>query len=426
MTQTTDTAQVLPIPHVTVQPDFKADIESRKGSFWVSSYLSGKSVHASIQVTRTIDGSAALVSDTNSVAVSIEEDESSLRVSVEGHAQSVLLHSPNAVFGLGGKQITALDIAQSGAHVVVGGEDGLLKVFSTDPDWTETPAVFVGHFGDLTTVKFFPSSTVLLTSAMDLQLKIWDAVSGDCAMTMGPKQGGHTRPVVETAIIDRGRNIISAGKDGRVLLWEVKSATVIRELRDDVPLVGGDAVGAMCLGVKGAWYSAPNDVVIDVDEREVGTSDKLCIIGTEKGLLEVYDLESNSVALSFTPTLMKDGITALAYDFANGLLALGSSTGTMQVYNLANPSTPLYSIKRNNAAILNIAFASATLSDPIGLRFTTQDGSFAHIIVGPNGVRVATEYVGTDVEPLDGFSEGPNGILVVGGREGVGRVYREI
>ncbi|KAJ3061117.1 hypothetical protein HDU99_005660, partial [Rhizoclosmatium hyalinum] len=345
MTQTTDTASVLPIPHVTVQPDFKADIESRKGSFWVSSYLSGKSVHASIQVTRTIDGSAALVSDTNSVAVSIEEDESSLRVSVEGHAQSVLLHSQNAVFGLGGKQvrllfsvagdvlrnelmrllqITALDIAPSGAHVVVGGEDGLLKVFSTDPDWTETPAVFVGHFGDLTTAKFFPSSTVLLTSAMDLQLKIWDAVSGECAMTMGPKQGGHTRSVVETAIIDRGRNIISAGKDGRVLLWEVKSATVIRELRDDLPLVGGDAVGAMCLGVKGAWYSASNDVVSDVDEREVGTSDKLCIIGTEKGLLEVYDLESKSVALSFTPTLMKGGITALAYDSANGLLALGS------------------------------------------------------------------------------------------------------
>ncbi|KAJ3129928.1 hypothetical protein HK100_008345 [Physocladia obscura] len=81
-------------------------------------------------------------------------------------------------------------------------------------------------------------------------------------------------------------------------------------------------------------------------------------------------------------------------------------------------------MKRNDAAILNLKFCSNANSTDTSFIFSNEEGSCAKIAVDASGSsKVITEYVGTDVEPLYGMSSCDD-ILVVGGREGVVRVYQ--
>lgn len=66
----------------------------------------------------------------------------------------------------------------------------------------------VGHCGDIYHCRWFPSLKVVLSCGADLRIKIWSADTGECAKTLV----GHTKPVTDIAIVDRGRNIISVSK----------------------------------------------------------------------------------------------------------------------------------------------------------------------------------------------------------------------
>ena len=65
-----------------------------------------------------------------------------------------------------------------------------------------------GHLGEVYTCRMFPSGVVVLSGGADMQLRIWSAETGRCAATLR----GHTGAVLDTAIVERGRNIISAGR----------------------------------------------------------------------------------------------------------------------------------------------------------------------------------------------------------------------
>ena len=65
-----------------------------------------------------------------------------------------------------------------------------------------------GHIGDIYSAKLFPSGVVILTSGADMRLKIWSAEDGSCPRTLT----GHTAPVTDTAIVDKGMNIVSVSK----------------------------------------------------------------------------------------------------------------------------------------------------------------------------------------------------------------------
>ncbi|KAI9327082.1 WD40-repeat-containing domain protein [Obelidium mucronatum] len=413
--------------HITVQHDFTTDIKAKKGSFWLSSYYNNKpSIHSTINVAENTQGETVLFADNQTIVTAQLQERGNwlgVRVAMEGlEPVETVLKGPDECIQFG-HQITSLGFAPSGGHLVVGGEEGSLGVYNTG-SWTRTPAVFKGHVGDITTAKFFPSSTVLLTSATDLQVKVWDAVEGTCAMTMGAKNGGHTRPVVETGIIERGRNIVTAGKDGRLLLWEVKSASVIREICD-APVVGGDPIGAMAMGTAAVCLvSQQREKRRETDEREIGTSDKLCFVGTESGCLAGYDLGSDGGPILSLKATSNVGITACAYDSSQGLVAVGSSNG-IKIYDLRNTGKAIASIKRNGASILNMSFVSKDFSAfGIEMLFSTEDGSCAHVSVGET-VDIVSEFVGTDIEPLSGFSVS-DPWLAVGGREGIVRVYESV
>jgi len=62
----------------------------------------------------------------------------------------------------------------------------------------------VGHFGDVTCVRFLPSGKVVMTAGSDFQIKIWDLETGECGATIK----GHKGAVNGFDFINRGRNFI--------------------------------------------------------------------------------------------------------------------------------------------------------------------------------------------------------------------------
>ena len=74
-----------------------------------------------------------------------------------------------------------------------------------------------GHIGDVNFCKFFPSGIVILTGAADLRLKIWSAEDGSSPVTLT----GHTRGVNDACPVEKGKNVVSVGRDGQCKLFDV-------------------------------------------------------------------------------------------------------------------------------------------------------------------------------------------------------------
>ncbi|KDN53219.1 hypothetical protein K437DRAFT_271738 [Tilletiaria anomala UBC 951] len=74
-----------------------------------------------------------------------------------------------------------------------------------------------GHVGDVRSARFFPSGEVILTTSSDLTARIFSALEDSNPRTFK----GHKRAILCSEIIDRGREVLTAGADGTVRLWDV-------------------------------------------------------------------------------------------------------------------------------------------------------------------------------------------------------------
>lgn len=227
---------------------------------------------------------------------------------------------------------------------------------------------------------------------------------------------GHTRAIISTAIISRGRNILSAAKDGTVRLWDVGSGTRIALIG-----VGRGAytgVCAMCVDVGDLGSSSNEEGQLVKDEKEVGTEDKLAFCALQDGSFEVLSLASKSSLFhsASTPTSPPSSLSAIAYSSKHKILATGTSNGLITVYSTASLdslSLPIASFTRNKAAVEDLSFI------PDGrLVVVTDDGLpfIARLNIHedpPTPPQVDAELVGGDCE----------GIRVVRIRDGEGEVW---
>ena len=93
----------------------------------------------------------------------------------------------------------------SGGLGVSAGDDGMV-VWETNTGLIRRK--LEGHAGDIYNVQLFPSGIVVLSSGADMRIKIWSGEDGSCPVTLI----GHSAAVTQTAIVERGRNIVSVGK----------------------------------------------------------------------------------------------------------------------------------------------------------------------------------------------------------------------
>lgn len=323
-------------------------------------------------------------------------------------------------------RITAFDVSPDGTQFSTGFYDGSIHLSSTASEVVTPPLRKIPklHLSTVTALRFFPSSRVLLTAGADFTLTILPveppAESSTTSATPARTLRGHTRTITATAIISRGRNVLSAAKDGTVRLWDVSSGTQICSMGTGngkyVPVL------AMCVGDRGGFEFVTSDVDgggATRDEREVGTADTLVFCTLQDGSFEIFDLGSKR-SLFKSAAVGADNLTAITYSSAENLLVTGSSKGVVTVYSTRSISTlssPLTSFARNEASIEDLIFTSAG-----GLAVATDDGLPFIAKVSEDGPGVEMELVGGDCEGVR-IVRAREGELWTAGDDGVVRVY---
>ncbi len=251
----------------------------------------------------------------------------------------------------------------------------------------------------MTSLKFFPSSRVLLSTGLDFSLTILPADLPD-----GPQNGtrvlpvrtlrAHTRPVTDTAIIALGRNIVSASLDSTVKLWDVSSGAVLSSLPTSAAVTSMDLGARLPVPPDGDDTAPPPAS----DPRELAdTAAKIVFCGLKSGAFELVDLGFKKSVYT-SPVSAKGAITSIAYTETHNLLATGSDTGTVTLYDTRALGTPLTAFRRLDTAVADLAFVAAGAG--VGLAVATSDGLPYVASVVPEGPAVHAELVGVDCDPV--------------------------
>lgn len=128
----------------------------------------------------------------------MEEKQQTVRTVFQAPTAIMNVTAPDGVK----RQLYTVDVSNDEKLIAVGGADGLCALWDA-LDRTEA-FVLSGHLLDVTRVRFFPSSKVLLTGSLDFTLRIWSADTGQCAAVLKGHRGG----IEDIAILGRGRNVL--------------------------------------------------------------------------------------------------------------------------------------------------------------------------------------------------------------------------
>ncbi|KAF7313182.1 WD40 repeat-like protein [Mycena kentingensis (nom. inval.)] len=301
------------------------------------------------------------------------------------HACRTSVSVPSADESLQPHRITAFDVAPDGTQFATGFLDGSVHIYGV-------------HKSTTTSLEFFPSSRVLLSAGADFTLCILPADPAPPSSALAPVRTmtGHARTITKTAIVSRGRNVVSASLDGTIRLWDVSSGAQIHMLTPG----GGrlSPITSISLGERaGTALPSSSPHAAMTDPREVDTASKLLFCALQTKTFEAIDLGSRETV--FTSPAAASALTSIAYAPTENLLATGSSKGIVDVYDTRSLDTKLASFTRGSsqAGIADLSWAAAK-----HLLIGTDDGlPYIGCISGESlGVRVAGELVGADTDAV--------------------------
>ncbi|PWN18042.1 hypothetical protein BCV69DRAFT_314886 [Microstroma glucosiphilum] len=287
--------------------------------------LSGREGHAVPDLSISTS-SSSMVATSPTVAQNSPSLPTSVRLRLPVHTPATLLkgrRSQRAIESGGGGQISAFDVSPDGTKLVAGGEDGECVVAGL-PGWIRGEAgedgenthsvgielaveekaqrriralekkrlaslrlPLTGHVGDVQAASFLPSSLVLLTASSDLTLRLYSAQDGICPRVFK----GHKRAVTSTAILGRGKRIVSASLDGTIRVWDVRAGKSVR-------MIGCRGwSGVECLRVLKLNGAATSSEA----QEEEGLGDYLAIAGLSSGYVQVFLLRITQDTTTQTP-----------------------------------------------------------------------------------------------------------------------------
>lgn len=205
----------------------------------------------------------------------------------------------------------------------------------------------------------------------------------------------HTRTVTDSAIIALGRNILSSSLDRTLKLWDVSSGDVISSLTSQSPIVSMSLGDRMAIPPHGEESVPP----AAEDGREVPeTASKLVFCGLENGSFELFDLGFKKSTYRSPLPNSPSSLTSIKYSDSNNLLATGSSSGIVTLYDTRSLGTPLTSFSRLETAIEDLAIILK--NSGVDLAIATSDGLPYLASVVPEGPAVSAELVGADCDPV--------------------------
>ncbi|KAF1317845.1 Wd40 repeat-containing protein, partial [Globisporangium splendens] len=274
-----------------------------------------------------------------------------------------------------------VDVSMDERFVAVGGADGLCTLWDA-LDRTESMELS-GHLLDVTRVRFFPSSKVLLTGSLDFTLRIWSVGSGKCAAILKGHRGG----IEDIAILGKGRNVMSSSSDGLIHLWSCGTQDVIAKW-------GNDAQSAVhCLSV----LDDPNTkALVDTStdephELEAETDGKVVFAGLDNGEILGVDIRARDAVLNLQGTASILSCAATNTE-SKPLLLTGSEDGILTTWDLRNTSSaPINRIVCGNRGTVWTAHGDSGCSN------------WSHVLdetTHTSAASISTELTGPQYDPI--------------------------
>ncbi|EEP78922.1 hypothetical protein UREG_03768 [Uncinocarpus reesii 1704] len=191
-----------------------------------------------------------------------------------------------------------------------GFSDNSVRFYATDT------RKLVGHFEHLhigqLSCSMFADSQTLITAGVDCTISVWSYTATGRSVDLHPKASlfGHRKPVTMLAVSRSFSTILSASRDGKLMLWDLNRLEFVRELPPGEPVDHvriNDATGniMVCRGNRVNLYSLNGallleQVVCDQNEDSVlscafyeGVSNEwlereLILTGHRRGLVNVW------------------------------------------------------------------------------------------------------------------------------------------
>lgn len=306
---------------------------------------------------------------------------------------------------------------------------------------------------------------MLLSTSSDHSVKIHDAklpstsTENNVSLSTVRSLLAHSAGATGCAIVDRGRNVLSFGRDATARLWNVGEAKEITGRRwraeKGVPVLCG-CIGEKVMDATGGDSRTPLD-------GEVGTENKLVFAGLQDGSVRGYELKTGRVMFYSSPLSLPysppggdstfcqpskpSAIDSIFFDSLSSTLAAGTRNGHILVWHLAsklentasNPVSqvdesldvrPDTIIRRNAAGIESLYIVTPNLytaeNSPVHILIGSADGLFCRVRVAPGeGVAILEEYIGVEagecIRVVKSVGEGERGSIWCAADDGVRR-----
>lgn len=186
----------------------------------------------------------------------------------------------------------------------------------------------------------------------------------------------------------------------------------------------------MSLGTRGfdpVIYRPPDGDVTEhfpmsLDSREVDTEDKVVFCALHNGSFEAFDLGSKSSFFHSEPlSTTRSPLESMAYSSADHILATGSRTGVVTIFDTRQFSAPLFSFQRNGASVEEMVVVSA-VNGEVRLAIASADGLPYIASIRPEGPQVIEELVGYNCDPVRSIKVA-GGSIWTAGDDGLIRRY---
>lgn len=294
-------------------------------AFRASTADDAKSVHA--QLLFDGNGQPKAFDDDRFVLTpssSSTSSSSSFHVRDKESNHEVDIQRATSSFKIGSTALSCIDVNVSGELGVVGDEQGTISIFDAN-DGTVRCTLPNAHLLDVYRTAFFPSGQVILSCGGDMLLKVWDANEGVLACTLR----GHKAGVLSQCIIDRGRNVVSASRDGSVKVWEVSSQQCVRTFE-----LGAGAVHD-CATALYASSAAGENTQAQARSGEHFQNGQVVLSCSESASLHLLDLRiEQAQAVGNVQQDRASALVACALNVTNNRAYTGSINGWLSEFDL--------------------------------------------------------------------------------------------
>ncbi|KAF8345036.1 WD40-repeat-containing domain protein [Amanita rubescens] len=381
---------MISLPIIDSQPDLTTvldDVDEARIVFehvWVSCYAHNRSVHGKINVVLDEHDrdKLNLVSSGDVELTRVDQAYSVSCKSLDIPPTSVVY--PVQQYSDPGHRVSAFDVSPDSSQFAVGHLDGSVYIYPSSPP---IPKKYIPdfvtprgqrakpHLSAVSSLRFFPSSRVLLSAGLDFSLSILPAEPPTGEASVPPPRinpvrtlRSHTRAITGTGIVPPGKTILSSSLDSTVKVWDVPSGEATSTLSAQSPI--------QSMAVEG------NNV--------------LC--GLSSGQFELFDMRAGTCVFRSTTTT-HGALSAIAISPARNWFATGSARGVVSVYDFRSLSVPLATFSRNEAGIEDVSFTASGS----GLGVATSDG--LPFVAGLSGegnvnVNVAAELAGVNCDAV--------------------------